>query len=62
MPRRTFDPTKVRAFPPELPAKQLQPVWDAVALEVLNENPGLTTGQLVSIAIRRFQERLTHRA
>jgi hypothetical protein len=58
MPRRNIDLTKVRAFP-EFPAKQLQPVWDAVALEVLNENPGLTAAQLGSIALRRFQERLT---
>lgn len=62
MPRYNIDLTKVRAFPPELPAKQLQPVWNAVALEVRNENPELTGAQLVAITVRRFQERLAIRA
>lgn len=58
MPRRTFDLTKVRAFPPEFPAKPLQPIWDAEAMEVFNENPRLTVVQIVSVAVRRLQERL----
>jgi hypothetical protein len=61
MPRYNIDLTKVRAYPPELPAKQLQPDWYAVALEVFNENPKLTAAQLVAVALRRFQERARRR-
>ena len=52
MPRRTFDPTKVRAFPLEFPAKPLQSIWDAEAIELFNENPRLTMAQIVSVTIR----------
>jgi len=58
MPRYTFDPTKVRLIP-EYPADEMRAIWGQVQIELLTEFPDLPAKYRRTVALRRYQERLT---